>query len=118
MKKHYTDIQRITPGGHPSGVDHGSDGQVLVSYGDHLLVWRPGHHAYWGGGQQYIRAELQVLAPVTGWGVYPKTVFKGRWSRRRLIEYMPQIHKLLGLPVGTIDVFEIDRWRTLVLKSC
>ncbi len=119
MKRWYTDRQEITPGMHPSGVDHGSDGQVLVRFGNHLLVWRPGCNKYFGRGSgvRYVHAKLQVLRPKLGWGVYAELVFDGRWSKRRRGEAIDRIHRLMGLPLGTIKPEEIDRLKTLVVED-
>ena len=115
MKSFYTDTQELAPRLEPPGVDYLVAGQVLVRYGDLRLVWRPGRVCFSGGRGTYCRAELQVLTPVPGWGVMGKSVFSGRYSKKKVKEHVNNIRRLLKL--DDLKPEQIDKKRTLVIET-
>lgn len=102
------------------GVNHGTDGAVLLRHGERELVWRPGWCLCSGGSERYIRSCVQVLWPRVGWGTQAERVFKGRFSRKALFQHAGRIEGLMqfseDVPVEAV-LMALEKNKTVVLSD-
>lgn len=104
--------QEIRPR-HEPGVDHGTDGKIIIRYGKKIILWEGGCSYQSGIGREYAESCLvyQSYRVYTGHDIYRG----GRNSLKRMRDYFPQIAKLMDIPVDILE--QVDLKKTLVVED-
>lgn len=118
MKRRHV-AQEVAPRMSP-GIDHGSEGKVLVRYGETLLVWQKPCKVWSGIGRDrsYVPAHLEVRGYITEYG-RPDRMGKniaqgGRLTAKVIAAHIDEIRRLMKLP--KLKAVDIDLNKTLVIE--